>query len=1594
MASSILTADRRCVSTRKSGMTVLGKVPKPINLPSQRLENNGLDPNVEIVPKGTLTWGSRPSSAAASNAWHSSTLLSSKTDGSAGSPSHANSRPSSGGGTRPSTSDSDNSHDPTCAWGSNPRPSTASGLLASHHTSVASSRPQSAETRPSSSQLSRFADSSAENTIAWGSRRIAEKLGSTLSESNGFSLSSGDFPTLVSEKNSEPNNQRGHSLQGRPTSGSGRNVTPKEGCRAPINGDGNVVASPSPQNVNIAKADRHPDTGGGSRPNTNWDREVQQAQPFPNKDMAPHQFDSWHACPPIHSSDGIWYRGGASGGPYRPADLPGTFGIDPSDYYPHFPPNSEPLVRPRAGEVGYIPKDGDAYYPYLPPNSLTVPTHSVTPVRPGVCQIPGPYSGFYCPPQASFHNAGEKEAPFMAVAAQPGHFNQYRNQNDRFSPGEFQAEPDKHDLPLAKEQMESDRPHGAYPGHYRVSYKQQDSWEDNHDVRKGQPIRPILHFGQIVSEETASGDQKHTGSRKDEVLGKLGPDQKACLVATNCKGQYSHNVTKITQVNSIKADDCTLLRKSEGTSSIVCEHQPVIKKNGTLIENIEGLNYKARSADAQRDIGQFSSREDKTMQLKTVNIKVDQPTEDKCSNAVLSEIVSATDKVISVPSNLNSSSVESSAEVSTCGRAVLGSSESQVTLRTDQLGEMAHPNVLKRAIATGKELSGGNPLLITCVINAKDDPGIGDLICQSSQETISKESDDANSKGTDISSLDSLDHKAQRVKLKEMATQRAKQLQKEEEERAREQKAKALAKLEELNRRSSAQSVKKLNDALPPSDDLQHKQESGASITGKTDVLTSESPFAKSAENSDSSSVAVPNDTELIDVALAKLPARMASPCPEDVNKDSTSSYNPSLAKGQDTNVTDFITHKSGSHSHDNMVSKNKKMGNRRRQNYLKEKYPIEKPITPQNMENAKDHVEANVDTSNGDSLPHEDPSMQQKKRNLRNKNKVDDALVRSTLPTMLPNEENLERGFSDSSKTQSPASVAENILVNGLKATVEAHGRMGNHLKSQPFRKSARNQQCIRSIENFHQGEAIVWAPVKQSNKNEQSEENNDNNITVSSGQSSGKNDNYLHNVMKTKRVEMERYVPKPVANELLQQNSQQTSPSLNQVASGGMTREAHSNFRSLEEGTDDAFSFGKIKFASYTKNGVVNSSTMHGRMRADVSGQSNLVFRNLGKGKVDASVEKTEFPGDTKNGEENRTSRHGKTWRQRKPAESAMNLLFPSGHSISSDASKVQKSSYQHQTLELDSQPEKQFQSDGWNSTDYISVSSEPSTLPVSVKYQGVTSRQRSQQNKVHRFAGSNYALSDNKDVESGRDDKIDIKSSALVWSQSELREGSNFEKKNFGAEHPRSHWTPKSQIYSRNHQHGIRGNKGQRIASYGGTFDKEHPSQGFQSFTIDNEDNSDLAQKNGVNDSKDASHQEVEASKGQSDVVNLGISVEASADLVAQYELQVNPATHHHGRQNDGFSGGQELMYRGKDSGQHADKQNLRTGDNRKIRTHFEYQPVGSFNKPTVSSQTNRNVEETQEGHQVSGPRYRERGQNHSQRGGHFMRRGGGF
>jgi len=125
--------------------------------------------------RGSLSWGNKSPSSAL-NAWGSS--VSPSASGGTSSPSQLSARPSSGGsGTRPSTSGSDRASELTSrVWGSNSRPSSSSGVPTSSQTSQAPLRPRSAETRPGSSELSRFAEHVTENSVAWNVARTTEKL--------------------------------------------------------------------------------------------------------------------------------------------------------------------------------------------------------------------------------------------------------------------------------------------------------------------------------------------------------------------------------------------------------------------------------------------------------------------------------------------------------------------------------------------------------------------------------------------------------------------------------------------------------------------------------------------------------------------------------------------------------------------------------------------------------------------------------------------------------------------------------------------------------------------------------------------------------------------------------------------------------------------------------------------------------------------------------------------------------------------------------------------------------------------------------------------------------------------------------------------------------------------------------------------------------------------------------------------------------------------------------------------------------------------------------------------------------------------------
>ncbi|XP_073100318.1 protein MODIFIER OF SNC1 1 isoform X1 [Elaeis guineensis] len=1600
MASSLLAGDRRWASARKSGMTVLGKVPKPINLPSQRLENNGLDPNVEIVPKGTLTWGSRPSSAVP-NAWSSSSLLSPKTDGSTGSPSHTSGRPSSGGsGTRPSTAGSDRSHEPPSnAWGPNSRPSSASGLSATNQTSIVATRPRSAETRPGNSQLSRFAENSADSTVAWGSTRTTERVGPPTSKTNGFTLSSGDFPTLGSDKNSESHSQRGHSSQGHCASASDTDAAPKEKLESPLSGDAKIAAFSEQEIMNTQKKDNYLYVGGGPPLNMNWQMEPQHAQQYPSLNMTAHQFDSWHG-PPLHSPDGIWYRGGGPGGPYRPASPHGGFAADHFGYYPQFPQNTEAVPGPGAGQCGFHPNNGATYRPHVPPPSFMVASHPVLPARPGVYQAPVPYDGYRGMPQVGFCGYSERDVPFMGVACQPGVYDHHPHQNGNLNPGQFHV--GRRDPPMAKERMQADRAHGIHKEQYKVCLKQRDGWEDNklQEMRQAVISNPP-HFDKVSKPGGSTQEECwHTDSRKDEhaALVNTKPDSEGLLKPSHdCEDHSSEPATVDLQENSDKAADGVLMRRPETATSLAHDRQqyPVTKKNAALIEKIEGLNNKARCADSHNEVTPFSFREEKTKQLKAATRKADRSTKVICSNVIPTENGPSFGMVIPASSEVNSSAIDNDFKSSSDGKAVPGPSESQIIAvgksDSSKYGEVAHSHNYRRNNTTRtrvdyhvksrtnnqvddgwtKESPGKDYSVITAVTNG-DGLRVGVPDDHSSQDTAVMESDHAIISGSYTSAMDSLDYQTQRAKMKEIAAQRAKQLQKEEEERTREQRAKALAKLEELNRRSLVQSSKqKSNDSIQPSIDMQHNQDSGAGTALKIDVTNNEVPGVMSEENSDA--LIHENDSELRNLPTpADLPSDIAS-------EDPAISHDPSPTLRQENNTTVVVDQKMSSHVHDSNISRHKHISYRRKQSISMEKNPGEKSNTAGNMECRKDLVEVAVDASN-DSLPYNEGPVHKKKnnRNSRNKNKLEEALMGSTTPSLAHTDGNIEKGPSDCQKTHSPASVAETLVVpaqnsceisgpqvsrdvmvtssNRLsKSTEEAHGRIGNQWKPQPPRKSSRNQQGFKPADKFHVSDAVIWAPVKPQNKNEQQpEEISQSSMIVASSQSLGKKEHDMHNGKKAKRAEMERYIPKPVTKEMSQQpNCQQPSPSLEQEASGDKSEKSEFDSRILDRGGPDDLAVGEMEFLA-----------------------------------------------DTKNVEENKPNRRGRghaSWCQRSSAESTSALQSTGEGSGSSGAAKViQKPSDQDELLNPDRQLQK-FKSDGWDSNSAKALPTELIAAPAGVQDHGVTSRQRHQQFKVNRVAGSNHIPAGNKDSRTGIDDKSDIQNPAPGLNEPDIRNASKTENKISGGEHMKSHWKPKS--HANSHNQGHRGSGGQKVAFHSGRSDKEFAFEGFDGHPLQ-EDNA-LTQKNRVGECYQEAQGDmkfiVDPSKQQTHTLNQEVPINAELgpeNVKAHHEHEVTPAPRQH---NGRFNRGQEAVYRGRDSGQDAGRgrQNfLMNGERRKHNSHYEYQPIGSYGKPSESSQWNPDVsEEAQEGSRPPGLRYRERSQNHSRRSGHFFRRSGG-
>ncbi|KAF5730868.1 Modifier of snc1 putative isoform 1 [Tripterygium wilfordii] len=1551
MTSNILTGERRWTSARRGGMTVLGKVavPKPINLPSQRLENHGLDPNVEIIPKGTLSWGSKSSSSAL-NPWGSSTR-SPRTDGGSSSPSHLSARPSSGGsGTRPSTSGSDRAHEAnTNAW-ENSRPSSASGALASNQSSLASLRPRSAETRPGSSQLSRFAEPPSENSGTWGAAGTAEKLGVTSSKNDGFSLTSGDFPTLGSEKdyagrNSDPQD---HSSHGRPGSYAvGATVEDRSGS-----GNASINSDVKSGTANSWTRDSPPCSEDGMRPNVEkWQVDH---PPYNNPNMPPPHYDAWHGPPVNNHPGGVLYRGPPTGPPYGAPVTHGGFPMEPFHYYhPQIPAsalaNQRPVPPPGVGPRGHHPKYGDMYRPHMP-DAYVRPG---MPIRPGFFPGPMAYESYYGPPMV-YCNSHGRDIPFMEMTAGPA-YNRHSGQSAPDN-GNLHSRPCGCGPPGKSLVSETESSHSHDTrGPYKVLLKQHDGWDEKHDQKLNESGASYLEK-KDQSRKSSWDDDWQGDYKKDEEMDIKGvtPGEEAS-VASGIQGGSSvtAKVHSTENVGYVEAHSEHFLKKSENVDFVVLEG-PAALKDSSLIQKIENLNAKVWASDGRQDVTSISIREEQGNKLPASGLKANHLSNDADNGPVYLE----SSRVGSVTKSGSRKSVVHTGDMG-AGEKMFDASITATSRRPshgmhnrpDHCGSKGRFNV-RESDGREKKASAVSPIAAAA---SHSKSSVTHMQNHTYVEPTEKSGSYPQGKdeGEAVSSI--------------FASSDSR-LQKEEEERAREQKAKALAKLEELNKRT--QSVEVLNQKTETGSrgSVLNKHEESQAFTESTLVTF------KSAELTFSNTMTIVQVSESIANRVEK-PTFLVGELPVETLKSANREPVVSqihLEQSQRVDNTDSPDLDNAPHVAGVPNSKHKRVGHKQKQNIPLEKFSVDKLISVSMSEAPKIDTDASVDVSASievvaremaSGLKLSESLVQPRRKNNRgakNKQNADATSSMAAVPSSVSKETNIIDTPTDASNQMAEESALNASSVQSASAgkdsnqpsephlsipNKDTHGRVNNQWKLQHSHRM-RNQQGNRSAEKFHGGDAVVslvWAPVRSQNKADVANEVSKNPLSVNTN--SVKNDQ-LQNNPRNKRAEMERYIPKPVAKEMAQQGSfqQPVALSVGQTASEEIVGRPVSPAGPITRKGGPAIEAGNGDIKQNRPGKVQGSWCQRGSVES-VMGQS------LQDRKYNASNSSKNVPKLNEN---------------QLPQKSDVSLV---------------KEQPKHTN-------EWNF-SDGWHIPE-SSASSAPVTVPT-VKDQGVKGKWHSA--KGQKGMGNTHEKE--KKIKSDDDvDKSNSKSLAPEICQIEFSAASK--ENRASQERSTSHWQPKLQVSSAPNQ-GAATNIGLGIGVEVGRGNRRDPTlqdrkslppqQRMETTEGNVVQSVSLLEENKVVEAPGVRHSETKRErkiKGQSHSPNqvpggLG-EEEPSLNMDFQHE-QSSLGFQKNGSHNGCFGKGHESRGRwgaaGEDNKRHNQPANR---DRQRNTSHYEYQPVGPHN-----SNKAHNFEQPNDASHNPGPRYRDRGQNHSRRGG---------
>ncbi|XP_043813784.1 protein MODIFIER OF SNC1 1 isoform X2 [Manihot esculenta] len=1596
---------------RRSGMTVLGKVavPKPINLPSQRLENHGLDPNVEIVPKGTHSWGSR-SSSSASNAWGSCSL-SLNNDGGTGSPSHLSGRPSSGGsGTRPSTAGSEKAHEPiVSAWGTNSRPSSSSGALPSNQTSHAALRPRSAETRPGSSQLSRFAEPLSDKSVAWHAMGAADKLGVTSSKNDGFSLTSGDFPSLGSEKDNSGRevDSQDHDSYSRPGSSSAGVASRNEGTEdsaGDLSAHENVKSgAESPwRRENVYGED-------GARANVEkWNADF---QPYPNSSIPPQHYDAWRGPPVNNQPGGVWVRGPPGCPPFRSPVAPGGFPMEPFPYYhPQIPPpalaNPQAVPPPGAGPRAPHPKNGDMYRPHMHDTYM----HPNIPLRPSFYPGPGPYEGYYGPPMP-YCNPNERDVPFMGMAMGPATYNRYCGQSIP-DPGNSHGRTSG--CGPSSKAMVLDQVEPAHPQDvkrpYKVLLKQHDGWEGKDEEQKSVDTMKTNASYPLKGEHTSKSSSGENGwradSKKDHEFDarRIAPAEEAFSGAVDNQKVVPTKVKSPESGGKLNAFEDISVKKFEPAPSSFPQELAVPKdsKDSSLIQKIEGLNAKTRTSDGRNDTKPVSSREEQNNKLQAGNAfaghstneaGIDTPSHEKTSVGRIINSAPQEDCFSAGDRNLESTIVS--------GTTIPRRSTQGMHSRADHRGKGRFSTQEADGWRKKSQVADQRCIVSTAHYEISSVHGQAHSSVEAPQNSVLHPSlkDDGESMPPASEPSDS-----QRAKMRELA-KRIKQREKEEEERTREQRAKALAKLEELNRRTQAGEVATQKFENVPASAIQNRQEESLNLSQQT-IVASKSGAPSSSFVSETNTVAqsrekletlpssvVQNMHEKATTAVVSgksIRSRSAlgsKVVTSEINRNAAEksvsiAINIPVATSKVVNHESVVVHEqlnpfqpdsnsadatccSGTSEVHDSSAKQKRTGYRQKQISPLERNSIEKLVSSFGTEASKGHtdiaanatlcpqdVTVEIDSNCESNLPsiaaESSVHHRRKNKNGKNKQKVEEASSAAALPSVVAkdattSEPKSSNSLLDPSSGRFPTDsndANESSELHLSLANEETHIRVNNQWRSQHPRRMMRN----KSAEKSHNGDAVVWAPVRSQHRTEVSDASNQY-ILVDSVLST-KNVQQVQNNPRNKRAEMERYIPKHVAKELSQQGAKELSQQ------GGHHQAAVPSSNQI---TSD-------ETAERPKSGSLGIGS------SQISGTATVIFS--------PSVESRN--GDVR---QNKSGKVHGAWRQQGAPESA----------TSNQSRSFQKAIEDHQCqiADVSSLKEQPRVSDGWNACDGWDMPENPDTaitVPV-LKEQGVTARVKRQPHKGHKGTGYNHNPDEKRTR--GDADKMHIQSVAPEMHQRDSLLAAK--ENNSTGERSTSHWQPKSQSVSATSQQGRQTNSSASGGSEGGRVIKESTRHGDPLLPHPDKDTAavrpqshhdQLPSKKNLEESTTIGQEPKRERKMTAQGGRPGSPFESSShNMDVRHEKHMSSGFRKNGNQSSRFIRNHE--FRGDKSGSVKDSKQHNVPaarEGQKHNSHYEYQPVGLHN----SNKAN-NLEPSKDiSHDFSGTGYRERGQSHSRHG----------